>query len=452
MKLNGSLWPDQQERKLLGRFYLAESISEILNVIFPFRFVYLFVVMEQPHWAVIALVVEMATVLVMEIPTGVVADRWGRKISVICGGVVSALGWALIPLAVSAKGSDQLLFASLCFFLSGFGQTLVSGAQQAWVVDNLTSAGRRDLVDRFFARMRSFASLGGVMAGSIALLILLSADVTRSVLDWLWYLAAFGLLLAIGLAATIPENRPFASEDDLRTPGVWHQTMAGFCSIGRKRPLFMLAIAIVIATFSGSVADEAFDIALITRGLDARALAPLGILDDLIGMFAPLIGLVLVRRFGAMRLLALFMIIPAIAVLLFLFHPGLWVVVPLCLFLVFFDAVWDPVADAELHALIPSSQRATIGSIINLASGVAMVIGFGIFALMLGDRSEALQAATPDLIAAFSGGVSTHVNLPTGLFGIPIPDLAIVLFVLAGLGALPFLMAASRAQPKGDTS
>lgn len=450
MTFNENLWPGQQERALLGRFYMAQSISEILNVIFPFRFIYLFVVMDQPEWAVIPLLVEMATVLVMEIPTGVVADRWGRKISVISGGLVSALGWGLVPLAVSATGSNQLLFACLCFFLSGLGQTLVSGAQQAWVVDNLASAGRRDLVDSFFARMRSFASLGGVMAGSIALLILFSSEVTQTVLDWLWYLAALGLMLAIALVATIPEQRPQQSDDDPQSQVLWQHTLAGFRCIGRTRPLLMLAIAIVIATFSGSVADQAFDIALITRGLDARALAPLGIIDDLIGMVAPLIGVVLARRFGATRLLAVFLIIPAFAVLVFFLQPGLWAVVMLFLFLVFFDAVWDPVADAQMHDLIPSERRATIGSIINQASGVAMVAGIGLFALLLGGRSESLQAATPDLITAFSGGVSTRVDLPTGLFGLPIPDLAIMMFVLAGLGAVPFLMVA-RAKSEGGT-
>lgn len=451
MTVSRSLWPDLQERRLLGRFYMAQSVSEILNVIFPFRFVYLFLVMERPEWAVIPLMVEMATVLVMEIPTGIVADRWGRKISVICGGLVSALGWALIPVAVSATGSDQLLYASLSFFLSGFGQTLVSGAQQAWVVDNLASAGRRDLVDQYFARMRSFASLGGVMAGSIALVILLSIEVTRDVLDWLWYLAAFGLVLAIVLAATIPEQRPEPSDDEPRAPGLWQQTVTGFRFIGKKRPLLMLAIAIVIATLSGSVADEAFDIALITRGLDARALAPLGILDDLIGMVAPLFGVVLARRFGAMRLLAVFMILPAITVLIFFLKPGLGAVVALFLVLVFFDAIWDPVADAHMQSLIPSAQRATIGSMINQVSGVAMVAGIGLFALLLGDSSEAIQAATPDLITAFSGGVSTQVDLPTGLFGLPVPDMAILVFVLVGLGAVPFLLA-GRVKPDGGAS
>jgi sugar phosphate permease len=167
-------------------------------------------------------------------------------------------------------------------------------------------------------------------------------------------------------------------------------------------------------------------------------------------MIAPLIGVILARRFGATRLLAVFLIIPALAVLLFFLQPGLWAVIALLLFLVFFDAVWDPVAEAYMHGMIPSSQRATIGSIVSLAGSVAMVAGIGLFALLIRGSGEALQAATPDLITAFSGGVSTQADVPTGLFGLPIPDLAILLFVFAGLGAVPFLMV-GRTKPNGGT-
>ncbi|MFM1891887.1 MAG: hypothetical protein RLZ44_964 [Pseudomonadota bacterium] len=445
MKLNANWWPAADERRLLGRFYLAESLSEILNVIFPFRFVYLFLVMQRPEWAVIPLAVEMVTVLLMEIPTGVVADRWGRKLSVISGGLVCALGWAMVPLAVGMSGEIQLLAVSLCFLASGLGQTLVSGAEQAWVVDNLSSAGRLDLVDRYFARMRSFASLGGVVAGGLALLILLSVEVSRGVLDLLWYLAALGLVLAVTLAATIAERRPAADGGGRAAlGGVWRASVRGFALIARRRGLLLLGSAMVIAAFSGAVADQAFDIALVTRGLDARALAPLGILDDMIGMIAPLIGVLLARRLGANRLLALFLVLPAVAVLVFFTDPGLWAVILLLLLLAFFDAVWDPVAEARLYSLIPSAQRATVGSIVNQVSGVAMVGGIGLFALLLGEHSEQLQAATPDLLEAFSGGAATHVEVPTSLFGLPITDLAIVLFTMAGLGAIPLLLLGAR--------
>ncbi len=167
-----TFWPDQTERKLLGPFYVAEGVSEVLNVVFIFRFIYLYMVMERPEWAVFSLFVESAVILLLEIPTGVVADRWGRKRSVIIGGIMYALSLALIPYAVSHSGISQLWAVSLCFALAGLGQTLVSGAQEAWVVDNLASADRTDLIDRYFGRVSSFAAFGGVSAGLLSLLIL----------------------------------------------------------------------------------------------------------------------------------------------------------------------------------------------------------------------------------------------------------------------------------------
>ena len=441
MAIHSAFWPDKEERSLIGRFYFSVGIGEILNVIFPFRFVYLYMVMQRPEWAVIPLLVESATILLMEIPTGVVADRWGRKLSVISGGSLYTLSLLLVPFAVTFNGAAQLWVVSLCFIVSGLGQTLVSGAEEAWVVDNLNSANRRDLVEHYFARIQSFASVGGVGAGLIALAILLSVDVSRSLLDFLWYMAAFGLLASVLVAATIPEYRPanhVAGISEVKT--FLQRTLNGFQIILRLRPLLFLTLAIAIATFSGSIADEAFDISMITKGLDARALSPLGIAIDVIGIIAPLVGVVLARRYGAGSVLTWFLVIPALLICVFFFEPGLGMIVPLYLLLAFFDGVWDPVADAKLHSMIPSESRATVGSTVNQLGGMANLGGIGMFALLLGEHSEAMQEATPDIVQAFSGGVSTHVEVPISWFGLPVPDLAIVAFVLAGLVAVPFLV------------
>ena len=437
-----SYWPDPTERALLGPFYMAEGISEVLNVVYTFRFVYLYMVMERPEWAVLPMFVEAATILFLEIPTGVVADRWSRKLSVISGGILFALSLALIPYAVNHDGLVQLWSVCLIFALGGLGQTLVSGAEEAWVVDNLNSAGRKDLIDRYFGRIRSFASFGGVGAGLFALAILYTTEISRFVLDMLWYMAAFGFLVSMAIAATIPEHRPVqaAAGEKIGEPGFWKRLLIGFHVILRIRPLVLLTIAIVIATFSGSIADEAFDISMVTKGLDGRALALLGILADLIGVVAPLIGVVIARKFGASRVLTVFLILPACVVCVFFFDPALWMVIVLLALLAFFDGIWDPVADAKLHSMIPSVSRATVGSTVNQVSAMASLGGIGLFALLLGEHSEALREATPDLVEAFSGGVSTHIYIPTGLFGLPVPDLAIVLFVVAGLAAIPFLL------------
>ena len=55
MTLVSLFWPQRDERRLLGRLYLAVGIGERFDVIWPFQFAYLFMVMERPEWAVIPL-------------------------------------------------------------------------------------------------------------------------------------------------------------------------------------------------------------------------------------------------------------------------------------------------------------------------------------------------------------------------------------------------------------
>ncbi len=446
-------WPTQEERGLLGRFYLAGGLSEMLNVIHPFEFIYLFLIMERPEWAIIPLVTETAAVLLMEVPTGVVADRWGRKSSVICGDLVSALSWALVPLAASLRGANQLLAVSLCFTFDGIGQTLVSGAEEAWVVDNLRSVGKEDLTEQYFARIRSFSSLGGVFAGSLSILLLFMTKVDRNILNLLWYISALGQLLGVGIAAIgIPEYQVSQDKADFPEEEYFEdieesfkeRMVKGFKIIVQERSLFFFFLALVGISFAGSITSDAFEISLITKGLDARGLAPLDIVNDMLGMITPLIGIAMAKIFGITRSLVFFIILPAVSVGIFFLQPKLMAVVGLFLFFNIFDDFWDPVADARLHEMIPSRYRATIGSIVNQVSESAGLCGLGIFALLLKGQSSALQRATPKLPEAFSGRRGALPRMPNGVLGLPISDFALVIFTLSSLIAVPFLVVSYR--------
>lgn len=458
MTVTRSLWPDPQERVLLGRFYLANGLGELFNLIWPFQFAYLFMVMERPEWAVMPLLVESGVALVAEIPTGVLADRYGRKRLVILGRFLSALALGAVPLAVYQTGAQQLFAVSGCFGLWGLGQALMSGADESWVVDNLTTAERRDLIHPYFARANSFSSLGAVGAGALALIILLTLDIDRALLDALWYLAAAGLLAATLLLVGVPEQRPAqAPTTESRgrasaSTSLLHTLRLGFRAIVGRRRLAMFVLVMVIASLPESAADDAFDMSLITKGMDARGLAPLSIVDNLIGMMAPLIGMTLLAMLGAHRLLALFLVVPALAVCALFAWPTLWLVLVLYVVLDFFDSVWDPVASAHLQSMIPSEARATVSSIVTHLGGLMELLGIGILALLLGEHSDVLREMVPDLVDAFAGGASDPVQIEVGSWGLTVPDLAIVLFGFSGLAALPFLLLSSRHQRPKDAS
>lgn len=445
MSILSSLWPDPRERLLLGRFYLANGLAELFNVIWPFQFAYLFMVMERPEWAVLPLLVESGVALLAEVPTGVLADRFGRKPAVILGNLIGVVAMALVPVAVYQPGQWQLAAVSGCFGLWGFGQALASGADESWVVDNLAVARRGDLLQTYFARLHSFASMGAVGAGLLALLILMTLEINRPLLDGLWLLAAAGLLAATLLLRRVHELRPPVADSSTgHGTSFVHTLRSGLKVIAGRRSLLLFVMVMAIASLPESAADDAFDMSLITKGMDARGLAPLSIADNLIGMAAPLIGVALLRWLGAPRLLGLFLLIPALAVCSLIIWPALWLVLVLYIALDFLDRVWDPVASAHLQSQLSTETRATVSSIVTHLGGLLELLGIGLLALLMGEHSAVLGDMVPDLVDAFDGSAGQPVQIAVGTLGLTVPDLAIVLFGLSGLLALPFLILSAR--------
>ena len=117
--------------------------------------------------ALLAAVFE-ASILLLEIPTGLVADVFGRRISVILSAAISVLSGAIF-----------IFFPFLAGFIAaeivaGLGETLRSGALEAWLVDSLKQEDRQDQQKHAFAQGTRFKTAGNlcglVLGGYLALL------------------------------------------------------------------------------------------------------------------------------------------------------------------------------------------------------------------------------------------------------------------------------------------
>src|SRR4051794_2888453 len=71
------------------------------------------------------------TIILFEIPTGIVADVYSRRLSIILGQVLFGTAYIL-------EGSVPLFGAIvLAEVIRGIGETFLSGASQAWVTDEV---------------------------------------------------------------------------------------------------------------------------------------------------------------------------------------------------------------------------------------------------------------------------------------------------------------------------
>lgn len=438
------LWPSAEERRHLGPFFAATFVGECLNVVLPFQFLYLLLALgDDPAHAGLVLALGAASVLVFEVPTGAVADRFGRKRSVILGDLVQGAAVAAVPLAALSPDAWRLPLLGALFVLHGFGETLVSGAEDAWVCDNLEAEGRSDLAARWFARENSVASLAGLVAGVLATtvaVISLGAP-SAGLLHGFWVAAGLGQIASALVLLPVPEleladpERDGDSEDDEdggEDDGVLVETGRALQIVGRSPALRGVMAFSALSLLAYAAMGEAFDVALFVRAAPLWVFPALWLAKDAVGVVAPLLSPWCVERVGARGLLAAAVLAPAALAALLFAAPGLAAVLGIALVFAVFGELAGPAVDTRLMALSPSRSRATLGSFTSQLEHLAEALSLGLFALVLDLGGSDLSDCLPDLADAFRpGGAAAVAPGGTG-----VADAAVLTLVAVSLLSL----------------
>jgi len=106
--------------------------------------------------------------VIFEIPTGIIADAWGRRYSFMLGTLTLGISTAMYVYAWKIHASLPLwVFTSL---LLGLGFTFFSGATEAWVVDALKFTKYKGSLESVFSKSQivgGIAMLSGSVAGGV---------------------------------------------------------------------------------------------------------------------------------------------------------------------------------------------------------------------------------------------------------------------------------------------
>ena len=312
-----------------------------------------------------------AGMVLFEVPTGVVADSWGRRTSYLLGTVTLAVTTALYLALWYVHGPFWAWAISSA--LIGLGFTFFSGATEAWLVDALRATGYTGSLDRVFAREQVYVGVGMLLGagggGFLAQFAGLAAP----------YILRAGVLVVIfALAAVLMRDVGFTPQRGAVVPEV-RRILRGSIRYGLAvRPVRWLMLS---APFTFGVAiyvgyalqpyllelwgtESAYGIA----GLAAALLAAAQIVG---GLAAPAIR-TLFRRRTSMLLVTT--ALGAAAVVLIGVIPNFWMVLALIALWGLVFAAATPVRQAYLNGMIPSQERATILSFDSLVASTGGVV------------------------------------------------------------------------------
>jgi MFS family permease len=313
-----------------------------------------------------------AGMVLFEVPTGIVADVYGRRLSFLLGTITLAVTTALYVLLWQVEASFWL-WAVVSLGL-GLGFTFFSGATEAWLVDALRATGYDGPLDPIFARGQVLTGVGmltgSVAGGYIAQVTNLGVPfVLRAVVLAAMFALALALMRDLGFTPA-PRGDPIGEmklitansiEYGWRVPQVRYLMLAAPFTGGVGIYVFYALQPYLLELYGD---PEAYGIA----GLVAAIVAGAQIVG---GLVAPALR----RRFRRRTSALLTAEVVSVAVLALIgLIESFGVVVGLIVVWGLLFAASVPIRQAYLNDRIPSQQRATILSFDSLMSSSGGVV------------------------------------------------------------------------------
>ncbi len=333
---------------------------------------------------------------VFEVPTGIVADVYSRRLSIIIGYILMGIGFLVEGFLPSFL---PILLAQVIW---GLGYTFTSGATQAWISDEIGE----DEANKLFIRATQiglFASLIGIGLASLV--------GANSVAMPLRVGSAGVLLIGVVLAIIMPETgfHPTPREDRNTWQHMWHTFKQGVETV-RAKPRLMNIV--FIGLFYG-IYSEGFDRLWVKHLLDTFEL-PVIFGNNEVAFFSALrvagtILTILAVRFVEKRVdsssplaigRAVMIVTGGISLAMLGFALSPYLILALSLYLVI-DALRDvhiPLQTAWVNQKLDSKVRATVHSMFGQVDAIGQMLGGPIVAVIAVVGSAVASLVTSSLL------------------------------------------------------
>lgn len=303
------------------------------------------------------------TVFLLEVPSGILADRYGRKTMLVLNGVLSAAEMAILLYA------NSFFAFGLAVLLSGIGKAFSSGSQNALLYDSLLMKQKQGTFEKLLGRLSVVDIIGSV-----------AAAVSGSVLAHFWgfelnYMLSFASWVIVVFVSLSLKEPPMVMKPE-------HE-LTGFLPYARQAMHFFKSKPVVILyCLSSSLLgacmvylDEFMQLILDEAGVPVLFFGVVLSFTLLLQIPGNLIAYKLTSHFSYRTILLVIIAVNAAGYLAVYLTRNALCIIPMAM-MALAGGVTEPLVMGYLHHQANSEIRATVESFFSLVlRGMSMGVG-----------------------------------------------------------------------------
>ncbi|MGZ7444125.1 MFS transporter [Paenibacillus sp. TH7-28] len=356
-------------------------------------------VIERLYWeqrgmtipmVIYAEIVYALTVVLLEVPSGVLSDRWGRKKMLVTSAILVCCEFLILLFAT------EFWHFAVAVFLAGIARSASSGSENALLYDSLLRQGEAASFEKRLGRLNACDFVSAMLAALCGSLL-----AGRFGLELNYWISLGSALAALLLTLLLVEPAVKVGEQGAKADGgpgkadvqpvtidvqmvgetiPFKRYITDSLRFFRKHPGVCLVICSGMVTGTAMVYIYEFWQLYVDRlGMPLAYFGALSAAIMLLQLPGSLLAHTLIARFGPKTLIIIVLAVQAIG---FAYaaanqdYTGLAAMLVICLF----AGVMEPLASGYLHHRIDSGKRATMDSFQSLGEKLVTILaglGFG---------------------------------------------------------------------------
>jgi MFS family permease len=353
-----------------------------LNIwkLYAIRFFYNLIpayVIERLFWEQRGMTIQMVvyteiifaiTVVLLEVPTGIIADKWGRKKMIVLSTLLECFMFLILVFAT------EFWHFAAAIFLAGIARSASSGSENAMLYDSLLQNGQEQAFEKYLGRLNVCDFTAAIIAALCGSLL-----ASRYGFELNYWISFVSMLVSVCVSLMLVETAVKSKSDESTEIKEHIKASVRFF---RKHPgVYLVVLSGMVTGAALSFIDEFWqlylnrlEIPVLYSGLFSAAIM-------IVRLPGNIIAYVIKSRFRYRTILSG---VTAIFAVGFIYisvikdYTSLVAIFLICLL----SGIIEPITTGYLHHRINSSMRATIDSFQSLGLNIVLIItglGFGYF-------------------------------------------------------------------------